>query len=248
MVVMRYLKRGLKKTAKKALYGTITGRLIDKNQPEKGRFTHDDVKPIVEQTMMLFEQLLMDARLERYRSRGNRYNVMLAVFSLASYRTLRASGINTEYATELFCDIGWKVYCNIMAFPLFIGRLRYRDPHKRLVFLLKTFMRFPFNQPEDREGYLPGYKVKYWAEKDRFCTDWSNCPPFNYFQQVGTDEEKTLFHQSWCMYDYIIPQLISKEGRYERTHTLSLGDEICDMRWYGKSTDKTTNSQNNPST
>ncbi len=185
--------------------------------------------------MMLFEQLLKDARLERYNSRGNRYNVMLAVFSLASYRTLRAAGINKEYATELFCDLGWKAYSKMMAIPLLIGRLRYRDPQKRLNFLLRTFMRFPFNQPEDREGYLPGYKVKAWAEKDRFCTDWSNCPPFNYFKEVGTDEEKTLFYQSWCMYDYAIPQLISKEGRYERTHTLSLGDNICDMRWFGKS-------------
>lgn len=46
------------------------------------------------------------------------------------------------------------------------------------------------------------------------------------------DLEMTLFRRTWCTFDYSVAELLVEGGKYQREHTLSDGDEVCDMRWF----------------
>jgi len=50
----------------------------------------------------------------------------------------------------------------------------------------------------------------------------------------GNEEERRFFYNSWCMFDFAIAKVMAKDGSYERPHTLSAGDDVCDMRWFVK--------------
>ena len=45
-------------------------------------------------------------------------------------------------------------------------------------------------------------------------------------------EEMTLFRKTWCTFDYTSAEYAVEGGKYQRKHTLSDGDEVCDMRWF----------------
>lgn len=101
--------------------------------------------------------------------------------------------------------------------------------------ILRLFMVFPFSTPG-----RPAYECKAWAERDRFCTYWTYCPSFAFVKRLvehGGDHGKLdAFRRSWYTYDWTLAYAIvdggyGRRGGYERPHTLSAGDEVCDMRW-----------------
>jgi len=212
---------------KRAARQGILGRYRDPGQPRLGRFDHQEVTRFTNRSLELFEELLPGANLSQFRSRGNRLNVALAVFTLAAYRALREQGLTRDWATMVFADIGWSIYTIAVNIPLAFIRPFTSDPQKRLNFILRVFLFFPF--AEDPLGY----KRTYWKENDHYRTDWFRCAPFDYFRKHASEEEIDLFRRSWCLYDFALPGLVSPGAHYERPHTLSSGDEVCDMYWYG---------------
>ena len=67
-----------------------------------------------------------------------------------------------------------------------------------------------------------------------------HCPPFafvrNYIEKHGDRGELEAFQRSWCRYDWgltyaMVDGRYGVRGHYERPHTLSAGDDVCDMRW-----------------
>ena len=226
---MSFLTRALlNHLIKRATYYVLIGRYRNPDIPTSGRIVREDIAPILAKTFKYVEELVPAADLSRYRSRGNRLNTLLGVYSLAAYRAFRDSGIPHERAIELFGDIGWHLYKLGVKLPLLFIRPFTRNPQTRLDFILRVFLFFPF--AEDPIGY----HRTYWKEKDRYCTDWHRCVVYDYFRAHGTEQEIELFRRTWCLYDFALPRLVHPDGYYERPHTLSNGENVCDMRWYGK--------------
>lgn len=222
---MFIIKGLLKLIFRWAAYRAVMGRYIDRHQPNKGRFTRHDIDRILERTWRNFDELLPGAHLERLETLGNKQNVMLGVVSLAMIRAFLAAGIDKEYAVELFTDLGWKFY-ELWIVPLrFIARLETRDSQKQMDIMLRMFLRYPFSRP--------GYDWKILPEKGTFAVDIYRCPVHDYFKAIGKEEENT-FLKSWCTLDFALAQVMTKGGYYERPHTLSAGDKLCDMKWFGK--------------
>lgn len=169
---MRLVLFGIRHAAKRAAYQGLEGRLIERGHPERGRLLRHDVKQILDRARRELDQLVSEANLERLPSRGNRHNVLLALFTVAAYQAIVKRGIERTYAAELLADVGWKLYAKMVAVPRLIARLVYRDPQQQLNLILRMFMIYPFSAPG-----RPGYEVEAWSETDRYCTFWTHCPP-----------------------------------------------------------------------
>jgi len=213
---------------KRALRRIIVGRYRDPADPVLGRLVQGDVDAMLSSMDSKLGPLVSAADFSRLRSRGNRLNLLLGIYSQAMYRSMRELGFSHDRTTELLGDAMWWVYTLGAKIPLWLVRPFSRDPQTRLNFLLRVFLFFPFNEDPN------GYRRTYWKEDDRYCTDWHRCVVYDYFREHGTEEEIEFFRRTWCLYDFALPQLISPDGYYERPHTLSSGDEVCDMRWYGR--------------
>ena len=234
------LKILYRRMIRKAAYEILAGRMIECSAPQKGRFLRGDVDEILAQTWRNVEKMVPEAELEQLPNRGNRHNVYLAILTVAAYHAFLEAGIEREYAIELFADMGWKLYTRFLTLPRFLARLVTRDPQKQMNFILRMLLLFPFSAPG-----RPGYEVRAWAEPGRFCTYWTHCPPFSYVREYvdehGDRGEIEAFIKSWCWYDWAFAYAMvdggyEKQGHYERPHTLSAGDAICDMCWYAART------------
>lgn len=230
------LKRVYRRMIRKAAYEVAMGRMKQPGAPQKGRFLRNEIDTILEETWREVESLLPAAHLARIPTRGNRHNVFLGVLTVAAYHTFRDAGLEKDYAIELFADIGWKLYTRFLILPRFLARLVTRDRQRQMNFILRLLMRFPFSAPG-----RPGYEVQAWTEQGRFCTFWTHCPPYafvrEYVSMHGDGGEIEAFVKSWCWYDWafayaMVDGSYETYGHYERPHTLSAGDAICDMCWY----------------
>ncbi len=202
----------------------LRGRYFDRRDPEKGRITNCDVQRIVERTWRNYDVLVPGAHAEQLRTFGSRQNVLLAVASLAMFRALVAEGIDKEYATELFTDLAWTVYEKWIALPRSIARLSTRDPQRQMDTMLEMFLTYPFSRP--------GYDWKVHPGSGVFAVDFYRCPVLDYFK---TQDEEEFCRNSWCTLDYALALVMTKGGYYERSRTLSDGDDVCEMKWYAGS-------------
>jgi len=202
----------------------LEGRYIDRTQPEKGRFTRTQVKRLLARTWLNLEELLPNANLDQQETLGNRQNVFLAAATHAAYRTFLNSGIEAEYAIELISDIAWKVYASWLALPSFLAKIVSNDRQKQMNLILRIYLIYPFSQP--------GYQRKVREADNGFHTHWFRCPPYEYFKKNGDENEIKVFNRIWCQFDWAVAQAMVAGGKYERPHTLSAGDTVCDMRWY----------------
>jgi hypothetical protein len=230
MFVLRLLLRRL---VARAAHQILAGRLVERGRPERGRFLRRDVDAILAQAWKNLDEMLPEAELDRIPTVGNRQNVYLAVLTLAAHRAFVDAGIEREYAIELFADVGWKVYERFVALPRFVARIVSRDPQRRLDLILRALLVYPFSHPG-----RPGYECRAWSEPGAFCTFWTHCPPQQFVRRWvethGDKGELEAFRKSWCWYDWAIARAMAdgdSEGAYERPHTLSEGDDVCDMRW-----------------
>jgi len=213
---------------RRATQRVLVGRYRNPDQPELGRLVRQDVDEILAGMREQAGKFIPEYDFSRLQSRGNRLNVSLGIYSLAAYRAMRGQGYSHEYATLLLGDVMWSVYTLAVKIPLFVIRPFSRNPQTRLNFVLRVFLFFPFNEDP------AGYRRTYWKEQGRYCTDWQRCVVYDYFRDYAGEEEINFFRQTWCKYDFALPRLVHPDGYYERSHTLSSGDPVCDMRWYGR--------------
>lgn len=213
---------------------TLEGRLLDPEEPRRGRWLRADVRAFLSATWDRVDALTPAARLEALPTYGNRLNVYMAVATTAAYQALLERGVSREYAAALVADLGWKVYARMLGLAAMPARLLLRSPPRRLEWTLKLLMRFPFSAPG-----RPGYEVQAWSEGGRFFTHWTHCPPQAFVRSLvegGEDRgELEAFYRSWCLYDWAGADLLAGDGthgHYERLHTLSRGDPVCDMCWW----------------
>lgn len=159
--------------------------------------------------------------MSRLKTRGNRQNVLLGVFSLAIFRALLAEDIDKPYATELVTDLAWKIYEKWVVLPRVAARFAHRDPQQQMNMMLRMFLRFPFSRP--------GYDWQARPEVGAFALDIYRCPVRDYLRSQGEEE---FMRNSWCTLDFALAQAMTKGGHYQRPHTLTAGDRVCDMKWF----------------
>jgi hypothetical protein len=231
----RVLKTLYKPIVKRSFYRSLTGRMVEPGSPEKGRLLKHQVKSMISSFWDEMDEIYLSASFETLPSLGNQHNVFLAAITVAAYRVLRKSGLLKDYALDLMGDLGWQVYISIVGVPKFIVKLIARSPQKRIDLVLRSLMRFPFS-PTVR----PCYEVKAWSDGNAMYTHWTWCPPYQfvkkYVYEHGDDGEIELFRRTWCEYDWALAYALvdgayGEMGYYERPHTLSHGDEVCDMCW-----------------
>lgn len=176
------------------------------------------------------------ARLETLPSFGNRLMVELAVYTAASDRVLRRSGVAPASARHAIADLGWDVYRRMLSLTSFPIRLTTRDPGRRLRRTIRLLLRFPFNAPG-----APGYAVDTWTEGNDIFTYFTHCPPQTYVRRLSEEtrdpDALEAFRTSWCLYDWPGADDIARDGKrghYRRRQTLSHGDPVCDMCWLGR--------------
>jgi hypothetical protein len=234
MIGLRFLLRRL---IRRAAQQTVAGRLVQRDRPERGRFLPGEVDAILAQAWRNLDEMLPEAELDRIPTLGNRQNVYLSVLTVAVYRAFVDAGIERDYASELFADAGWKVYQRFVTLPRWVARLLTRDPQRQLELILRALLVYPFSHPG-----RPGYECRAWSEPDAFCTYWAHCPPYDFVrrwvEKHGDHGELEAFRRSWCWYDWAVARAMvgeESEARYQRPHTLSEGDDVCDMRWSASS-------------
>lgn len=213
----------------------LKGRMIDLQQPEKGRWRESDVQCFLDQTWARTGALLPLAVLDELPTYGNRHNVYLAVIKTAAYQVLLERGTAPDYAMTLVADLGWKIYVRMLTIVSLPFRITIRDPGRRMEKILRALIVFPFSAPG-----APGYEVKIWTEGSNTHTHWIHCPPQSFVRHLievnGNQGELEAFYTSWCRYDWPIADVLANDGQqghYSRPNTLSKGDSICDMCWRG---------------
>ncbi len=235
----RGLRIAYRPVIRRAARQILEGRLLAPDRPEGGRWLRRDVSAYVASVWDRVEELLPKARLDELPTYGNRHNVFLAVVTTAAYQVLLDRGVDRGYAATLTGDVGWKIYSWMLAVSALPFRLTTRDPQKRIERILRALMVFPFTSPG-----APGYEVQAWSEGDRFFTHWTHCPPQAFVRRLVeeggyADGELEAFYLSWCLYDWAAADMLAGDGtngHYARPQTMSRGDPVCDMCWWGGAT------------
>ncbi len=216
-----------------ALVRVLTAREIS-DASGHHRLLHSETDRIVDAIEPMAARLRGTASLQDLHSFGNRLMVELAIFTTAAHRVLLDAGIPPETARAIVADTGWIVYSAMLRLSSVPFRLASRDPATRLRRTIQTLLRFPFDAPG-----APGYAVNVRADEDGIETHFTHCPPQTCVRNlIAVDDRGDMeaFRQSWCRYDWPGADLIAGDGQrghYDRPHTLSQGDSVCDMCWRG---------------
>jgi hypothetical protein len=212
----------------------LEGRRMDPHRHEAGRFLRTDVDAFLIDVWQRFRRIVADDP-QKLPTLGNLHNVFLGALTIAAYHALLDLGLDRGHAAELFADVGWKVYERVLKVPLLVARVVTRDRQRRMDLVLRSLVRFPFTV----RG-RPGYEGTMWKDASGFHTHWSYCAPLGFVQRYverhGDRGELEAFYRSWCLYDWPAADLLAgakagERGHYERPHTLSRGDAVCDMCW-----------------
>jgi hypothetical protein len=215
-------------TAKrKTIMQVLTPRCRRDGMPEYGRFISRDIKQIIFQAHSNIKELTPYCSYSD--NIGNYLWEYLGLIDLAIYRALVKERIDSDYAVRLLGDMIWQARVNakglipiIDPLRLKLAKIMTKDPMAFLEKRLKDGMKFPYSEP--------GYKVELYKDKNVYCMDFYSCPVFDFYKHFGK-EEMTLFRKTWCTYDYAAVEHLVEGGKYQREHTLSDGDEVCDMRF-----------------
>ncbi len=210
----------------KKLEQRLLGETIDPGDSAPIHFTKGSVNSLFDLTISNIESLCSKLDFSAYETVGNRLMVFFTVCSISCYKALIEFGIPKDRASELFSEIGWEVYRSLTKPYIYAAKLRHRHPQRQLNFFIKLLCRFPFSKDKN------GYQYEVWKESNRICTNWYQCAAHNYVRTLNSPEYLEVFKSSWCKYDFSLPQLLNPKGTYERPHTLSHGDDVCDMKWY----------------
>ncbi|NHJ01808.1 MAG: hypothetical protein EAX86_06665 [Candidatus Heimdallarchaeota archaeon] len=213
---------------KKAIVQILTPRCRQDGVPEQGRFTYKDIERIIFQTKSNIKELM--PYFKDYDNLGNYMNEYGGLIHLALYRAMVKEKIDPAYATNLVADLIWQLRVNMKGvipildpLRLKLARFRAKNPTDFLGKRLEDALKFPYSEP--------GYKIKLYKEGDVYHMDIYSCAVHDFYTQFG-QEEMTFFRRSWCTYDYSVAEHLVEGGKYQREHTLSDGDEVCDQRYF----------------
>ena len=226
------IKQIIRKTAwaakKKTIIQILASRCRRDGMPEYGRFTLKEIKQIIFQANLNVKELM--PYFNNLDNVGNYQNEYVGLLDLAIYRALLKENIARNYAVNLVGDMMWQGVVNAKGLIPIIDPLRKKltklttkDPMAYLGKRLKAMMKYPYSKP--------GYKIELYMDKNVYCMDIYSCPVFDFYKQFG-EEEMTLFRKTWCTFDYTSAEYAVESGKYQRNHTLSDDDEVCDMRWF----------------
>ncbi|MHA1909173.1 MAG: L-2-amino-thiazoline-4-carboxylic acid hydrolase [Candidatus Thorarchaeota archaeon] len=226
-IVKRLVRRLAWRAKKKTLIQVLPSRCRQEGKPEFGRFTPVEIERMILRATANIKELMpffID-----YDSIGNYQNEYVGLLDLAIYRALVEENIASQYAMNLIGDLMWQAVVNSKGLiPIFDSlrkkfvKLKSKDSMVYLGKRLEGMMKYPYSEP--------GYKMEFYRDDDVYCMDIYSCPVFDFYKQFG-EEEMTMFKKSWCTFDFTAGEHVVDGGRYEREHTLSHGDEVCDMRW-----------------
>lgn len=228
-VAQWFVSKSLGSAAKQVL----SAREIALEDGQRVRWLPGEAREFLKNLPVEVTSLRSHANLNNLPNFGNRLMVELTVWTIGAYRALRSMGVTTEEARALVADIGWVVYAQMLRLYSLPFRLITRNPAKRLRWTIKALLRFPFSVSE-----APGYAAKISETEEGILTHFTHCPPQSFVRRLGEEagnqDDLLAFQQSWCRYDWAGADLIAGDGRrdhYERPHTLSHGDAVCDMCW-----------------
>jgi len=231
-MLKRLIKQFIRKISwaakKKTIIQILAPRCRQEGMPEYGRFTLKEIKQIIFQANLNVKELM--PYFNNLDNVGNYQNEYAGLLDLAIYRALLKENIARDYAVNLVGDMMWQSVVNAKGSIPIINPLRKKlwklttnDPMAYLGKLLKDNMKYPYSKP--------GYKIEFYMDKNVYCMDIYSCPVFDFYKQFG-EEEITLFRKTWCTFDFSAAEYNVEGGKYQRKHTLSDGDEVCDMRWF----------------
>jgi len=198
----------------------IEGRPRNPAFPEQGRFTDKDAIAISNSAVGLIKQLMPST--PKQKTFGGKQMVRGAVGGVAIYKALRNFGIEKAYAIELAGDIGYQFYKMRIAPFRRVARIFARDPAKQMDLIQRLIIKMVLKSPD--------YDVAVRNPPGGLEYDILRCPMYEYFKTLGA-EEMEYFRKTLCTYDWPIAEYCVKGGCYNRTKTLSHGDDMCDQRW-----------------
>ncbi len=201
---------------------TFIGRNRSKEHPEKGRFNAADFDALTKTSWDQYRKMVPHA--PKFPNYGNRKMMDSGVLSLALFRAMSAMVEDSDYAIELAGDILWKYYAGDAKLSRLMSRVLFRDPYKQVDFQLRLAIKYQFCPP--------AYKWEYHAGTDEINMDFYRCPICDYFKMQGEDDLK-FFQKTWCVFDFALPDIMADKEvfKYTRPHTLSMGDNVCDMKF-----------------
>jgi len=212
---------------KKTIEQVLASRCRRDGMPQYGRFTPKEIRQIIFQANSNIRELM--PYLNNLDNVGNYQNEYVGLIDLAIYKALLKAKTDPNYAVNLVGDMQWQGVVNSKGLIPIIDPLRKKlhklttkDSMAYLEKRLKAMMKYPYSEP--------GYKIEFYKDKKVYCMDIYSCPVFDFYKQFG-EEEVTLFRKTWCTFDYTSAEHLVEGGKYQRKHTLSDGDEVCDMRW-----------------
>ncbi len=226
-LIKKIIRRAAWSAKKKTIIQILQSRCKRDGMPESGRFTQKEIRKVIFQADLNIKDLM--PLLLDHNNLGNYQNEYVGLIDLAIYRALVKSETDREYAAKLVGDMQWQARVNakgltpiIDPLRIKIAKLTTRNPMAFLERRLRNGMKYPYSKP--------GYKIEFYRDNDVYCMNIYSCPVFDFYKQFG-QEEMTLFRKTWCTFDYSVAEHLVEGGKYQREHTLSDGDEVCDMRW-----------------
>ncbi len=221
------IRRAAWAATKRTVAQVLPSRCRREGMPEHGRFTRKEIRQIISQADLNVRELM--PHFTDRDSIGNYQNAYAGLLMLAIYRALLKQNIARNYAVSLVGDMQWQHVLNAKGLiPIIdplrntLRRLTARDSMTYLEKRLKGAMKYPYSKP--------GYRIDFYKEGNVYCMDIYSCPVYDFYKQFG-EEEMTLFRRTHCTFDYTAAEHLVEGGKYQRRHTLSDGDEVCDMRW-----------------
>lgn len=209
---------------KKTVAQVLTPRCRRDGEPEYGRFTTMDIERIIQHANSNIEELM--PYFKDLPNIGNYVMAYSSMVDLAIYRALLREKVDPVYATNLIGDINWQFVLNTGGYYRLKRKLialKTKDPMERMGKFLSDMLKFPYGKP--------GYRAELYKEENVYHMNIYSCPIYNFYKQFG-NEELTLFRKVFCTYDYAAAERLIEGGRLQREHTLSDGDDVCDMRWF----------------
>ena len=223
-LVKKLIQKQVWTIKKKSVVQVLTPRCRRDGEPEHGRFTTRDIERIIQTANSHAVELA-----QHFKDLPNIGNYMMAYSSmldLAIYRALLGENVDPGYATNLIGDINWQFVVNTGGYYRLKRKLialKTKDPIELMGKFLSDILKFPYGKP--------GYRAELHREGNVYHMNIYSCPVYDFYKQFG-NEELTLFRKVFCTYDYAAAERLVEGGRHQREHTLSEGDDVCDMRWF----------------
>ena len=199
---------------------SIEGRQRNLGFPEQGRFTKKEAQAICKAALGWSKQLRRT--MPKQKTLGSQQMVRGAVGTVAIYRGLRDCGIEHGYAIELGGDIGYQFYKSSVDPFRQVARLFARTPTKQMDLMQRLMIKIGLQSPD--------YDVAVRNPPSWSAYDIRRCPMYEYAKTFGA-EEMEFFQKTLCTFDWPVAEYCVKGGSFERTKTLSHGDEMCDQKW-----------------